>query len=69
MFGSKWSQHIDKARMLHDSTFVSWISSSVAPTRAAHLSIHSFKDGFYFLHAETEVSPWCAGWDEKSARK
>ena len=35
MFGPKWSQHIDKTRMLHDSIFISWISSSVAPTRTA----------------------------------
>ena len=39
---------IDKTRMIHDSIFISWISSSVAPTRTAQSSIHSSKAVFIF---------------------
>ena len=56
MFGPKWSQHIDKTRMLHDSIFISWISSSVAPTRTAPPEHSLFQGSFYFLHVETDVS-------------
>ena len=56
MFGPKWSQHIDKTRMLHDSIFISWISSSVAPTRTAPPEHSLFQGSFYFLHGETDVS-------------
>ena len=55
MFGPKWSQHIDKTRMLHDSIFISWISSSVAPTRTAPPEHSLFQGSFYFLHGETDV--------------
>ena len=61
MFGPKWSQHIDKTRMLHDSIFISWISSSVAPTRTAPPEHSLFQGSFYFLHGETDVSLGCAG--------
>ena len=57
MFGPKWSQHIDKTRMLHDSIFISWISSSVAPTRAAPPEQSLFQAGFIFIFYETDVSP------------
>ena len=59
MFGPKWSQHIDKTRMLHDSIFISWISSSVAPTRTAPPEHSLFQGSFYFLHGETDVSLGC----------
>ena len=59
MFGPKWSQHIDKTRMLHDSIFISWISSSVAPTRTAPPEHSLFQGSFYFLHVETDVSLGC----------
>ena len=62
MFGPKWSQHIDKTRMLHDSIFISWISSSVAPTRTAPPEHSLFQGSFYFLHGETDVS---LGWAER----
>lgn len=65
MFGPKWSQHIDKTRMLHDSIFISWISSSVAPTRTAPPEHSLFQGSFYFLHGETDVSLGCSSWRGK----
>ena len=45
--------------MLHGSIFISWISSSVAPTRTAPPEHSLFQGSFYFLHGETDVSLGC----------